>query len=340
MLLKKLEGYFLKKKIMQPKVSIIITNYNGKRYLERCIESLKDNTFKDFEMIIVDNGSADDSINFIKRKYPEIKLVEFNSNHGLSIASNKGARLAQGEYLFFYNNDTIADKEMLNELVRVADSDSHIGVCGCKTLTYSGDQVINSGVEMDIFGYPYGRGRTFYVDAAIFIKKDLLEEIGGFDEKMFLYCEDRDLCWRVWLHGYKIAVVPQAIFKHDSFCLVDGDKFTTNPRRRFMNETFTIRMLLKNYSAFILFLIMPLYLFINLCEILIYFIKGKPGFVFNTYLTAYYWNLKNLKDTLNKRKMIQKTRRVSDIKIMRNLYKFSGKALLFTKIGIPKVALI
>lgn len=320
-----------------PKVSIIITNYNGKKYLENCLGSLKVSSFQDFEIIIVDNGSDDNSIDFLKDNYPEIKLLELGSNLGLSVASNRGREVALGKYLFFYNNDTIADKNMLAELVKAMESDTQIGVCGCRTVTYDARKEINCGVEMDIFGYPYGYGAPFYVDAGILIRKDVFDKIGGFDEKMFLYCEDRDLCWRAWLYGYKVVVVPTAIFRHDSFCLVEGNNFSTNIKRRFMNEAFTLRMLLKNYSIPILILILPLYILINFAEIFVYLIKREISFVYNTYFSAYIWNFKNLKDTLRKRKIIQKNRKISDIKLMGHLYKFSGRLLLFTKIGLPKV---
>lgn len=320
-----------------PKVSIIITNYNGKNYLKNCIDSLMQSSFSDFEIIIVDNGSSDGSVNFLKSAYPQVKLLELGSNLGLSLASNKGRELASGKYLFFYNNDTIADTNMLSELVNTVESDAKMGVCGCKTLTYDGKQEINCGVQIDLFGYPYGRGNPFYVDAAIFIRKDVFDEIGGFDEKMFLYCEDRDLCWRVWLYGYKVAVVPAAIFRHDSFCLVERDTFNTNLKRRFMNEAYTTRMLLKNYSLPALVLLFPLYFLINLAEISVFLLKGKFNFVFSTYIAAYIWNLKNLASTLKKREIVQKHRKISDRGIFRNIYKSSGKLLLLRKAGIPRI---
>lgn len=323
-----------------PMLSVIIINYNGKKYLKNCIDSLNEGVFKNFELILVDNGSSDDSVVFLKENYPEIKVLELNENLGLSIASNIGRSSARGEYLFFYNNDTIADKEMLRELVRTMESDSSIGICGCKTLTYDGTREINCGVEMDVLGYPYGRGRPFYVDAAIMTRKDVFDQIGGFDEKMFLYCEDRDFCWRVWLYGYKVFPVSTAIFKHDSACLVNKGEFGTNIERRFMNEAYTLRMLLKNYSFFTLTLILPIYFLINLLEIHIFIIKGRFKFILNTYLSAYYWNFKNLGDTLKRRNIVQRNRKMRDMQLMRNIYKISSKLLLFKNIGIPRIDMI
>lgn len=320
-----------------PLVSVIIINYNGRKYLSGCLDSLNRGTFRDFELIIVDNGSSDGSLELIKEKFPEVKLLELGENLGLSIASNRGRFMARGKYLFFFNNDTIADKDMLAELVRVAESDPDLGICGCKTLTYDGKRQINCGVDMDIFGYPYGKGLVFYVDAAIFIQAKVFDKINGFDRKLFLYCEDRDLCWRVWLCGYKVVAVKTAVFRHDSFCLLGKDEFSTNVKRRFMNEAFTIRMLIKNYSFFMLVFILPLYFLINLAEIILYLIKGKVGFLRKTYFAAYAWNFRNLGDSLKARKIVQAQRKISDIEIIKNMGKLSGKLLLFKRVGLPKV---
>ena len=323
-----------------PAVSIIIPNYNGIKYLKSCIDSLKNNSFVDFELIVVDNGSVDKSVDYLKENYPEIKVIALSANLGLSIASNKGSELAAGKYLFFYNNDTIADKEMLGELVRAMESNPRAGICGCRTFTYDGSNQINSGVHMDAFGYPYGKGRPFYVDAGIFIRKGVFDELGGFDSKLFLYCEDRDICWRCLLYGYDIIVVDSAKFYHDSFCAIDAQgKLTTNIKKRFMGEAFTLRMVLKNYSIRTLFIVMPLYFLINLAEIFFFSLCTKFKVVAQVYFKAYLWNIYNLKSTLRARRIIQASRRVSDSFIQSRMFKGSGKLMLFSKAGIPNLEL-
>lgn len=323
-----------------PAVSVIITNYNGIKYLKNCIDSLRENSFVDFEIIIVDNGSGDKSTDYIKKNYPEIEVVALGANLGLSIASNKGSELAKGKYLFFYNNDTIADKEMLAELVRAMESNPRAGICGCRTLTYDGSSEINCGVHMDIFGYPYGKGRPFYVDAGIFIRKDVFDEIGGFDPKLFLYCEDRDICWRCLLYGYDIIVAKSAKFYHDSFCAIDAHgKLTTSIKKRFMGEAFNLRMVLKNYHIRTLLIVMPLYFLINLAEIFFFSLRAKFRVVTQVYLKAYLWNVHNLKGTLKARRIIQGSRRVSDSFIQDRMYMGSGKLMLFSKSGIPSIEL-
>lgn len=323
---------------MEPLVSVIIVNYNGRHYLKDCFESLKAGAYKNIEMIFVDNGSKDASLEFVDENYPEIKRIDNKENLGLAIASNRGASAAKGKYLFFFNNDTIADRNMISELVRNAETDKEIGICGCTTMTYDGKGVINSGVACDIYGYPYGDGEPLYVDAAIFIRKDVFEEIGGFDPKMFLYGEDRDICWRTFLYGYKVVVVPTSFFFHDSFCSMKGGKYVTNVWKRHIGERNLIRSLIKNYSLLNFIRIFPKYLLISIAEIAVFTLMGRFNVVWGAYVKAYLWNIRNLADTLKMRKKIQKERRCGDEVVLKRMGKKSGKFELFKKIGIPRFA--
>lgn len=323
---------------MNPLVSVIIVNYNGKHYLEACIESLRSSTYRDFEVILVDNGSRDGSLDFMRTRYPEIPLVDNGTNLGLAIASNNGAKEARGKYLFFFNNDTIADERMLENLLREAESDGRVGVCGCTTLTYDGKEVINSGVACDIYGYPFGVGEPLYVDAAIFIRKSVFDEIGGFDPELFLYGEDRDICWRALLYGYDVRVAPGASFRHDSFCAVKDGAITTNVWKREVGERNLIRTMIKNYSASTLLWVLPRYILQSLAEVALFAILGRLNVVTGAYLKAYWWNVRRLKGTLALRRKIQRERRTGDMAVMRRMSRRSGKLLLLKKMGIPRFA--
>lgn len=320
-----------------PLVSIVIVNFNGKRYLKSCFDSLYQGTYKNIEIIFVDNGSTDGSVEFVKENYKNIRIVKNKKNLGLSTASNKGAKVARGKYLFFYNNDTIANKNLIANLIKAMEEDPTIGICGSSTYTYDGRHLINAGVPCDIFGYPYGRGEPFYVDAGIFIKRNVFYKIGAFDEKMFLYGEDRDICWRSWLYGYKVVVVKDAIFYHDSACITkDLRGYHTNIHKRFWGEFNSLRSILKNYSLGFLYFILPLFIAINITEIFIFFLKGKIYIIKNVYIKSYIENLKNIKDTLRKRSNVQKKRRTSDFELTKHMVKMSGKLKLFLDMGIPR----
>lgn len=323
---------------MEPLVSVVVVNYNGKHYLKDCFDSLKSGVHKNLEIIFVDNGSRDSSLEFVRAEYPEIKTVDNGENLGLAIASNRGAALASGKYIFFYNNDTIADKKMISELVRVSEEDPQVGICGCTTLTYDGKEVINSGVACDIYGYPYGEGLPLYVDAAIFIRSSVFREIGGFDPEMFLYGEDRDICWRTLLYGYDVVVVPTAFFMHDSFCSMKNGAYVTNIWKRHVGERNLIRSLLKNYSFGNLLKIFPRYVLISLAEVTAFTLLGRFKVVWSAYIMAYWWNILRLRETLRLRKKIQYERKSDDSVVLKRMGRKSGKFQLFKKIGIPKFA--
>ncbi len=320
----------------EPLVSVVIVNFNGKKYLKSCIDSLYQGSYKNIEIVLVDNGSCDGSVEFVRSLYKDVNIVDNKVNLGLAVASNKGAAVAKGEYLFFFNNDTLADPHLISSLVGAMQSDPQIGIAGCRTYTYDGKSLINAGVPCDIFGYPYGRSEPFYVDAAIFMRKDLFQRLGGFDEKMFLYGEDRDICWRCWLYGYKVAVVDDAKFFHDSACVTSELKeYQTNITKRFWGEFNALRSIIKNYSAFSVFFTLPLYAGINIAEICVFFLKGQLRVIREVYVRAYTENFKNLSELLKKRSQVQSGRRISDLALLGHMDKVSGKLRLLFMMGIP-----
>jgi len=320
-----------------PLVSVIIINFNGKKYLKNCFDSLYAGTYKNFEIILVDNGSCDGSVDFIRESYKSVITQGLGSNYGLAIASNKGASVAKGKYLFFYNNDTIADANLIHNLVDALEKDPHIGIAGCQTYTYEDRKLINAGVPCDIFGYPYGNTAPFYVDAAIFVRRDLFREMGGFDEKMFLYGEDRDLCWRCWLYGYRVEVINDAKFFHDSACITeDIKKYQTNIRKRFLGEFNALRSILKNYSAGLLVFILPGYIFINLAEMFAFMLSGNLAVIKNVYVASYVENIKNYRNLMILRARVQKERKISDFTLIRRMDRISGKLRLLLDMGLPE----
>jgi GT2 family glycosyltransferase len=322
-----------------PLVSIIVINYKGRKYLQQCLDSLLAGNYRNIEIILVDNGSQDGSADFIRENYPQVTLLAQSENLGLAKASNLGAASATGEYLFFYNNDTIADKFLIERLAAKMQSDSSIGICGCRTYTYDGKYIINEGVACDIFGYPYAKGEPFYVDAAIFVREGLFRRLGGFDEEMFLYGEDRDLCWRCWLYGYRVAVEPQAFFFHDSACISeDVSQYRTNIGKRFWGEFNALRSILKNYSLSFLLIILPFYILINFAEVCVLLLRGDIALVKGAYLRSYAENLRLFADTIRKRALVQIQRRINDFALTSHMSKVSGKLRFLINAGIPRLA--
>ena len=159
----------------------------------------------------------------------------------------------------------------------------------------------------------------------------------GFDEKLFLYGEDRDLCWRVFLQGYDIAGVPTAIFYHDSFCTSFREEgYVSTVKKRYLGEYNQLRSMLKNYSLSTLLVILPCYLAHNLIEIAFFLLMGKFKIIFSVYLKSHWHNFIDFPDTYKQRRFIQHIRKVSDAVILRKMLKRSGKIHIYRKIGMPK----
>ncbi len=306
-------------------ISIIIIDYRNLEYTKRCLESLYSTSYKEKEIIIVCNEEDAESRRFYESELRtgRIKYHSFVSNAGLSIASNWGAKFAKGEYLFFLNNDTLVKPDIFERLL-----ESKSDITGCRMLNYDGSRELDSAISVDRFGCPAGKtGSLFYPDGAIFIKKSIFDEIGGFDEKLFLYGEDRDLCWRGLLAGYSISVNLYATFYHNSTCVFPA----TNYFRRKLNERNIIRSILKNYSLKNLPWILLQYSFWSILEIG-YILFTKPQAIWHSYLPAYWWNVVNFKNTMRARKKV--IRRVKDKDLP--FSKVIGKLWVLKNMGRPK----
>ncbi len=209
-------------------LSIIIPTYNGKEYLQICLDSLLNQTHENFEIIVVDNGSDDGSCEFITENYPEVILIKFVQNLGFSKAVNGGIKAADGEYVVLLNNDTEAKEDWLEQLVKCIKKDEKIFSCSSKMLQYHERlKVDDAGDELTLMGWAFKRGYGFPVDkfnndkdvfsscagAAVY-RKEIFEKIGYFDEKFFAYLEDIDICYRAKIHGYKNVYCSDAIIYH------------------------------------------------------------------------------------------------------------------------------
>jgi GT2 family glycosyltransferase len=321
------------------KVSVIILNWNGKHFLGRCISSILSQTYKNIEIILVDNNSTDGSVEFVMKKFPKIKILKLNQNYGYAKANNLGAKTSSGKYLLFLNNDAWLKKDAIEILVRNIKNEN-ADLCGLFQKNYNGKKNIGINYGIDIFGYPHGES-FFYPDGcAFFIKKDVFKKLGGFDEKHFIFMEDVDLSWRARIFGYKIISIKNAIVFHKSGATVVGGrpekKHETSIFRRYLTEKNIIRNLLKNYEKKFLFIILPFLFSFHIIEMFL-FLFINPRVVSKVYLSAYWWNLKNIKDTLRERNRIQSSRKVSDIEIMRNMRFFYSKIDSFLTVGRPEV---
>jgi len=205
----------------QDLVSIIIVNYNGKKYLKKCLKSLERIDYDNYEIILVDNNSTDDSIEFVKNTYPSIIIIKLEKNYGFAEPNNIGAKNAKGNFLLFLNNDTEVTPNFVTELVKAAKTDKQIAICQSLLLKPSGE-IDSSGDFLDTLGRAYSskikpksiKEILSARGASMLVKRNIFENLGGFDKEYFASFEDVDLGWRSWIAGYKVIVVPSSIVYH------------------------------------------------------------------------------------------------------------------------------
>jgi GT2 family glycosyltransferase len=212
-----------------PLLSIIVPHYNGAHHLVTCFKALRRQSYSCLEIILVDNGSTDDSVGLVRREFPEIKVIELGQNLGLTGAINRGITLAQGQLIVPLNNDTEVTPDWALALVEAADTHPEAGIIACKMLLFSErDRLHSAGDGFGIDGIPINRGvwqkdegqfdQEVYIfggcGGAVAYRREMLEDIGLFDEDLFMYLEDVDLNWRAQLAGYRAVFAPKAAVYH------------------------------------------------------------------------------------------------------------------------------
>lgn len=326
----------------KPKVAVIILNYNGKQFLDDCLSSLKRQSFKDYQVWVLDNASSDGSVDYIKKRYPWVKVIGNERNDGTAEGSNVAARKTESKYIVFMSNDIKADRDCLKYLVETLDQDEKVGICSSKLLRFEKDKKIgrylidNVGGDLDIygFGWPRGTGRTgrqwekkkdvsFSYGGSFIIRRKLFEKIGGYDQQYFTLGDDIDLSWRTRLLGYRVVVNPASFVYHRVSATLGT--IYQRPQRRFWSERNYLRTLIKNYEAKNLFLILPRYFVIEAMEVVFFlFLKRQPRVVL-ALIKAFLWNLFVFPSTLKERAKIQKMRVVKDEEILKMMFKKSFK---------------
>ncbi|MBF0560208.1 MAG: glycosyltransferase family 2 protein, partial [Nitrospirae bacterium] len=199
-------------------ISVIIVNLNGEKYLRDCLESLASQTFRDFEVIMVDNGSTDNSLDLVRKDFPWVRVTGLAHNTGFAKGNNTGFAVASCKYMVTLNNDTIADSNWLQALFGAAEADPSVGMVASKIfLGREGSELDSAGMLIypDGMSRQRGRGETdcgqfddirevlFPSACAALYRSEMLKNIGWFDEHFFSYCEDADLGLRARLAGWK-----------------------------------------------------------------------------------------------------------------------------------------
>lgn len=220
--------------IGEKSVSFIIVNYNGKDHLKECFSTLnKLNYPKDkLEFIMVDNGSKDGSVQFVKSKFKNVKIIQNSINEGFAKPNNDAAKVAKGDYIALINNDMKIDANWLNDMLEtLSECDDNYVCVGSKILNWNGTKLDFAGGSISFYGHGYqydfgmnienidkkynkDRDILFACGGSMIIDKKIFLEIGGFDKDFFAYFEDVDLGWRLWTLGYKVRFCHKAVCYH------------------------------------------------------------------------------------------------------------------------------
>jgi GT2 family glycosyltransferase len=249
-----------------PLLSVIIPNWNGKHFLAECIDSLKAQTFHDFETILVDNGSTVGSANFAEERYGDfIRILRNESNLGYTGGNNVGIQAAQGEYIVLLNNDTQADPTWLEALVEAIGSNPQVGMWASKVYSYYkrnqieavGELIYWDGLNRARGQYEQDQGQYGKVEEIFFppgcggmFRKTLFEEIGLFDEDFFAYGDDAEIGIRARLAGWKCVYVPKAVVYHKN----SGSTGQYSPFKAFYVERNRFWITIKYFPYPLLFL--------------------------------------------------------------------------------------
>lgn len=305
------------------KATIIIPNWNGKKFLEVCLPSLSRQTFKKFETIIVDNGSTDDSVSFVKENYPNCSLIIFPENRGFSSAVNAGIEAAQGKYIALLNNDTEVDKNWLLNLINELDQNQEVGFCASKMLFYDdhtkldgvGDIYLRGGMavklgrsEKDVGQYDKPMCVFGACAGAAIYRKKLFADIGLFDEDFFAYLEDVDISFRAQLAGFKCLYVPTAIVYHMGSATTGS---RVNETTVYLSAKNYINVLIKNLPTRLWLKNVPWIIYTVVKMALRYIYYGKGFSLLRIYLKGLLAGFKQLPMMKVKRKIIQQKRKVS-----------------------------
>lgn len=315
---------------MKPYVSIIIANYNGKKWLKDCLGSLTSQKFnKPFEIILVDDASTDGSAEYVKKNFPQVQVITLHEEKGYTGANNIGVEYARGDYVIFVNPDTRVEKDWLKELVKTIESNSRVGAAQSKLLFLDEPKHIQSaGNFIDFYGNVYIRGImeedkgqfdkndviSYASGCALIIRRDFFRKIGMFDPAYFVYSEDADLSWRIWLAGYKVMFACKSVVYHKGTIVYRKGRMEpeTRPLIRFHQTKNKIATLLKNYNMKNIVKYVQVPVLIYLRETLYYIVKRRLDTA-TALAKGVLWNLKNLKYIWKKRLWIKyNLRKVSD----------------------------
>lgn len=307
----------------QPKVSVQVINWNGKKFLKECFDSLLKQDYSNFEAVLVDNASTDDSVGFISNNYKreiksrKIRIIKLKKNYGFAGGYNRSYKMTDADYVLLLNNDTILpDRSLISELVERAETDGKIALVGAITLPVN--MPLNSMKPIEKLGVsllltnvnqiPVEKGLLYASGCCVLIKKRLIDM--PFDDDYFIYSEDVYLGWKSSLLGYKNVLEQKARLWHYG----SGTNISGSPFIRYLDSKNRIMNCLIFYDSKNVIKIIPIALLYIAISSMFFLQKPK---VLTASLKGYLWVLENLPSIIKKRKYMQGIRKVDDKEVLK-----------------------
>lgn len=313
-------------------VVIIILTFNNEAEIEPCLNSVfKQNHDGHFEVLVVDNSSSDDTVTIVETKYDKVKLIKNSRNNGYAGGNNLGLKQAwekDFDYSVLLNPDTEVEENWLKNLVKVAEAED-VGIVQSQVLFYSEKYLVNSiGNPLHFLGFSWSGGYKTVTNSqlkvkeialasgsSMLIKRAVLEKVGLFDERLFMYHEDVDLCWRARLAGWKIMLAPASKVYHKYSFSFGSKKFFYVERNRLV-------IFFSNYHLLSIILLLPIFLLTEVAMLVYSIFTGWFRYKFLSWLAFLFM----LPHVIKKRREVKRLRTISDkqmIKSMSVALKFS-----------------
>lgn len=250
-----------------PTVAVVILNWNGKKFLEKFLPFVMASSYPNVKVVVADNASTDDSMEFLTAHYPAVLQIQNTRNEGFAKGYNTALKQVEAPYYVLLNSDVEVTPGWIEPIIELMERDINIAACQPKILSWHDKKMFEyaggAGGWIDVFGYAFCRGRVFNVfeedrgqyndttpvfwatGCALFVRSAVYHKMNGLDEHFFAHQEEIDLCWRMQLSGYSIFACPQSIVYH----VGGGSLPQGNPRKIFLNYRNSLIMLAKNYSV-------------------------------------------------------------------------------------------
>jgi GT2 family glycosyltransferase len=299
-------------------VAVVILNYNTRRHLEQFLPSVVANS-PGARIIVADNGSPDDSVEFLKKNYPEVEVIDLQQNYGFAEGYNRALNQVKADIYVILNSDVEVASGWMTPILETMRNDPAIAIAQPKILAWSEKNRFEyagaAGGWLDTLGYPFCRGRIFShreedwgqydapqecfwaAGAAFFIRADLYHAFGGFDGDYFAHNEEIDLCWRLKRAGYSVWCIPQSVVYH----LGGGTLEYENPRKVFLNFRNSLYSLLKNKPFRKLLWLVPARLLLDGLAGVRFALKGQFKAIW-AIVRAHFSFYANFKNTIRKRR--------------------------------------